>query len=194
MNKIRKNCQVFLFYTFLLLILAHTSIAQAKTKTEMEVLIDNLKSRDIDTASSATDAIFKRGSESIPFLMKLKGDRDFYRGDRMINPRGDIILDPVNPDGAVTIEIAALYLISAIYFEDLRFADAAYLVWQNQSPGDHRFNTPKQIRRAWQAIDGWSKQVEKEDLSGLRKMKKSPLKAAKLRFYGVREGIREPLR
>lgn len=51
----------------------------------------------------------------------------------------------------ITVEVAALYLISAVFYDSLEFAQAPYLT-DGSSVKMNRFNTPSRVSEAWRAV------------------------------------------
>ena len=158
-----------------------------------------LASNDGKEATKAALEIFKRGETMIPYLMKLKGVKSIYQGSCLNDYIGGVgISRPTNetsPKDAnvdngwyVTVEVASLYLISAIYYKNISFAQAPHLTG-NKYVKRRRYNTPKRINKAWKATEKWFKKFEKEGIVKLREVKEFPLKTTEIHFYGT-----EPLR
>lgn len=156
-----------------------------------EQVIAALSSQDAEAAHQAVEEIMKRGERMIPLLMVCKGNASFFYGPGLGHHSSSFLIrlpkgnEEVNDGSFVTIEVAALYLISAIYHRGLEFADAPYLTdgtpveWQ-------RFNTPQRVGRAWNAVEIWMCALKAEGLDSLRAKQQSPLSAADVHFWGGR--------
>lgn len=164
-------------------------------QTDREV-VQRLGSRDPDESYEAARQIFRRGERMIPLLVDLKGDRrPFARGFLGHSSSGDFAFLPEGDDWEegriVTVEVAALYLISAIYFEDFHFGFSGYLkdVTGRQSEcitdskGEWpRSNSRERVERAWSSLESWMAQYSKEGLASLRGHKHHPLAGSGLGF------------
>ena len=111
-----------------------TNGQQSKLSTSMTdaELLEQLASSNVEIADRAADMIVARGERMIAPLMKLKGDKRLFAGllvrntspaNFVFGPSGDPKQDEklLKLGKLVTIEVAALYLISAIYFESQHF-------------------------------------------------------------------------
>ncbi|MBC7912342.1 MAG: hypothetical protein H7Y30_17675 [Pyrinomonadaceae bacterium] len=143
--------------------------------------------------TQATTQIVRRGQKMIPLLAQLKGNKNFYHGRTLgrILPsdtqRGIGKEDtPENNDGSiVTVEVAALYLISAIYHANIEFAYRAYLT--DGTPVElFEYNSPAEIAKAWEATEAWMGRLEREGLDSLYGKGLSPLNNSGVVFIGSR--------
>jgi len=145
-------------------------------------------------------AILERGEKIIPYLMKLKGRRDFWFPLGLGNPDAAKLWKfPVRQKGdkqdegksvydadgdVITQEIAALYLICAIYHGNLRFAETPLLTDLSLPPEERRDrNTKELVDRAWAAVEIWSESLKKDGLASLRANHYDPLKGSKVAFW-----------
>jgi hypothetical protein len=186
---------VMLFAPFLV---SGTSTASYQRKTVEKEFMQNqsdndiiaaLASKDEEKAHYAVVGVMKRGERMIPLLVQCKGNKQFFYGYGLGDkssafttpaPTGTKKLD----DGSViTIEVAALYLISAIYYETLEFAQAPYLTdgtpvqWQ-------KFNTSERVSKAWDSVEAWMKAFKSGGIESLRSRQQSPLTGSKVHFWG----------
>ena len=152
-------------------------------------LMSAFASTDKETAHQAVVEVMKRGERLIPLLMQRKGDKRPFWGYGLGDPNS-AFLRPLPSGNAkrdesrvLTIEVAALYLISAIFYESLEFAQAAYLT-DDTPVKEHRFNTVARVSAAWRSVEPWSERLKTEGLKALRSRKDSPLGASKTRFWG----------
>jgi hypothetical protein len=147
---------------------------------------------DADKATQAALEIFRRGERMIPYLMKLKGRKSIYRGSCLNDYQGGVgVREPsedtkpkdADPDNGwyVTVEVASLYLISAIHYRNLSFAAAPYLTGA-KDVRNWRYNTPKRVRRAWKATERWYARLKKEGIAKLRQADEFPLKTTRVQF------------
>lgn len=133
--------------------------------TETHILVEHLTSSNQITVDSAIDEIMIAGGKVIPYLLKLKGNVNFFYGTKHLNPRSSMLL-PVPMEGfaipkseqdrVITVEAVALYLISAIVHKDIHFARAPLLVDEMQlhSPKSPA-NTRDRLNRAYSAVLQW---------------------------------------
>lgn len=135
--------------------------------------------------------IYNRGEKMIPFLMKLKGNRLRYNGYCLGDPKGadSIALIPSIEGSVVYIEVAAIYLINAIYFNSLHFANVPYLSDRKQDKvmgfKGYNYNSAIRIKKAWESTEKWFDKFKKEGLDKLRNDKEFPLKSNQLYFVGT---------
>ena len=131
----------------------------------------------------------RRGERLIPLLLARKGDKRFFYGyglgpDNSWNhPVPQVDSDP-NSGEYTTMEVTAIYLICAIYYETLNFADTSYLSDGTWTDG-HKFNTPKRVGDAWISIEQWVRTLNNEGLQELQAKKAFPLQHANVRFWGT---------
>jgi len=153
-----------------------------------ETLLSKLSSADPYEATRAAREIFRRGDRMIPLLMELKGDRtisqflSLCRGD----PQSSYFSARVHGvEGSwVTTEVVALYLISAIYFENPSFAGEPLLLG-SRPVNDYDYNTRKRIKKAWKASLGWYRKMQRVGIKELRKMNVFPLRGSKVSFLNT---------
>lgn len=150
-----------------------------------------LDSRDRIQATKAVESLFAGGDRSIEKLMKYRGNRMGFLGYGLGRPESScnlrVVASPetIRNGRAVTVEVAALYLICAIYEEDLSFAHCPFLVDETLADEKKRHrNLPKLIQRAWRSVEAWSAQYQTEGMTKLRMLEDRPLKRGKLTFWG----------
>jgi hypothetical protein len=163
-------------------------VVSMQEKTNEQV-IGMLQSRDQDLATQAVYEIMRRGEPMIPFLMRLKGDTRMFQGRELGDPRSstsiplEVIKGRVSRESIITNEVAALYLISAIYYGNRLFASAhladATLPREERKPQ----NSSNLIAKAWEAVENWANELKKENLDSLRAKKFDPLKSSGVTFY-----------
>lgn len=153
-------------------------------------LVTAIGSNNDDRAHAAVIEIVNRGERIIPLLMKCKGNKKFYYGYGL-GDRNSAFLLPLptgNPKEdyarAITIEVAALYLISAIYYQSLEFAQAPYLT-DGSRVKMQRFNTTSRVAKAWRAVEEWYPRVKSDGLAKLREQKRSPLGKSSVHFWAT---------
>jgi hypothetical protein len=154
-----------------------------------EQVIGMLQSRDRELATQAVHEIKRRGEPMIPFLMRLKGDTRLFQGDELGDPRSstavplEVVKGRISRESVVTNEVAALYLISAIYYGNSLFA-SPYLADASIPPNERRpQNSSYLIEKAWEAVENWANELKKENLDALRAKKFDPLKSSGVTFY-----------
>src|SRR5262245_34411984 len=154
-----------------------------------EQVVGMLQSRDRELAAQAVYEIMRRGEPTIPFLMRLKGDARMFQGRELGDPRSSISVPlevdkgRVSRESIVTNEVAALYLISAIYYGNRVFASPwlvdASLPTEERKPQ----NSSYLISKAWEAVDNWVNELKKESLDSLKSKKFNPLKNSGVAFF-----------
>jgi hypothetical protein len=157
-------------------------------------LIKDLTSTNEQAASQSVSEIVRRGGRIVPQLVKLKGSRQCFFGDMALGSHagGSFRFMPekrnkcYEDSSASTIEVAALFLIEAIYRNDLKFAQGATLAeWRDN--GEERTDVEKNGRellaRAWTLAERWAKELEREGLDSLRAKDRGPFAGTRLGFY-----------
>lgn len=155
-----------------------------------EEVVLALGSPDIKEAHEAVLEVVRRGEPMIPHLLKLKGRGQAFRGyglghanaSQLISlPSGD---DKRDKGHVVTLEVAALYLICAIYHANLSFAQSPYLTDLSLQPIKRRtFNSTRLISKAWRSTTAWGAQLRKVGLESLRATKQDPLSGSGVAFW-----------
>jgi len=141
------------------------------------------------TGWRARDEILRRGVRMIPLLLKVKGDqRTAYTalGHHLSATPTIISINPpdAEPGRVLTMEVAALYLICAIYYNTIEFAQSPYLS-DRRLPADQRTgrNTPDLVARAWAAVEEWSRRLDGTTIENLRSLKDDPLRGSDVGFW-----------
>jgi hypothetical protein len=143
-----------------------------------------LKSHNKEEAHKAAQEVFNRGERMIPLLLQRMGDKHNFYGYGLGNRAAAFYsLDRKLSEGSsVTVEVAALYLICAIYHQNLEFAQAPYLT-DGSNIRNMNLNTNKRVRIAWIAVQNWAKLVATEGLASLRSRRYSPLTESTVWFW-----------
>lgn len=126
----------------------------------------------------------------VPFLLKLEGRKENFVGSGLGNPNPAEFLE-VYPIGKrathnriVTVEIAALYLISAIYYGNLEFAQNPFLTDLTLAAERRTINNDTVfVKRAWLSTANWYIKSESVGLERLRATKVGPLTDARIAFW-----------
>ena len=156
-----------------------------------EDIIAVLMSRNTESAYAAVEEIMRRGDRMIPLLQRCKGEKRFFYGYGLGHRLSTFVIPfPVKgteiDDGSfITIEVAALYLISSIYHKTTEFAEAPYLT-DGKPVSWQRFNTPERVREAWESTEKWIEAFKSEGLETLRSKRLSPLSRSKVHFWATR--------
>jgi hypothetical protein len=165
-------------------------IAEEQTMQNLtdERIIVELKSHNEEEAHHAVEEIMQRGERMIPLLLQTKGNNQAFYGYGLGNhlaafafpsPTGDKKLDEGR---VITVEVAALYLISAIYHKTLEFAQAPYLT-DGTSVKWQKFNTPRRVISAWESVEKWARMLKTQGLESLRAKQCDPLKWSVVDFW-----------
>jgi hypothetical protein len=181
----------------MLTVYGQNNVSVTDTDINDEELVKGLAAEDPREATKTAIEIFNRGERILPLLIKLKGNRVVFSGYCLgdplaamgtLGPHDDAtseeIKSNVRAGRYVTNEVVALYLISAIYYDNLAFAQVPYLTG-NKRVKDYKYNTPNRIEKAWTATERWHKRLEKEGLEQLREEKEAPLSSSEVHFYGT---------
>lgn len=175
--------------------LAVSMPGQVKRNLEMEAkLLEKLASTKQAEADSAAKEVLRLGEKMIPALLQKRGDTALFFGTFGLAPDTMFIHRPTNDasrdrillqDGKlVTIEVASLFLINAIYFEDMNFSQTPYLVdFSLPSEQQKAANKKFLVEKAWNAVEAWSQKLNSEGIKKLRETKTSPFEDADLSFY-----------
>lgn len=171
---------------------------ETQQPTEQELINQFL----YDDSIEGGKAILERGERMIPLLMKLKGNRDFFWPLGLGNPgaakawqfpvqgkgakleEGKSVYDTDTDTDVVTQEVAALYLICAIYHKNLQFAQNPLLTDLSLPPEKRRArNTKELVDKAWIAAEAWAEAMKKEGLSSLQAKHHDPLRGSNVAFW-----------
>ena len=159
-------------------------------------LVEELASTNDARADAAVEEVLSRGDRMLPLLIQKKGDRRFFRGWLTREDGQAAVMVPI-PTGnskrdkkylkegkLVTVEVAAIYLITAIFYDSLDIAQSPYLT-DHALPGIKRrmANTPPLVKRAWKAIEGWYQRLASSNLTTLRAKDDDPLSTADVDFW-----------
>ena len=147
-------------------------------------VVEFLTSKDLKESAAAAKELFSRGDRVIPELLKLEGNNNCFYGLKALGKRGahgqneyETVCGVSND--RVSVEIAALYLISAIFEEDLKYANPPFLCCGDAPNG----NTPENIKTAWKATKSWYEAVEQQGIEYIRDRSQWPLRSVGMRFY-----------
>lgn len=156
-----------------------------------EDVIAMLSTRNTESAHLAVEQIMRRGDRMIPLLLRFKGNKSFFYGYGLGHHLSSFVIPlPVkgtetNDGSFITVEVAALYLISAIYHKTTEFAEAPYLS-DGKPVSWQRFNTPERVGEAWESTQKWIQAFTSEGIEALRSKGYSPLSRSKVRFWAGR--------
>ena len=150
--------------------------------------VNQLASRDAESARAATEATFRAGTAALPTLLALRGNQTAFTGGALGNPMSAQMTLEERPgvarDQIVTVEVAALYLINAIYHRRLDFAQSAYLTDINVPPNERTAaNTPARVARAWESVARWYDLVRTASIDELRRKNIDPFMGSGIRFW-----------
>jgi len=160
--------------------------------TEPFRTVELLLSTDHHVCDDAAARILEGGEQYIDQLLELQGRGEVYAGV-LGNPRGSMaILVPLSGSSptleqrerVVTVEVAALYLLSSIHMGRMDFASSALLVDVGVQP-ERRFasNTSERVARGYVSAKVWADKVRQEGLHVLQRRKEDPLQHAHLAFW-----------
>lgn len=152
-----------------------------------------LASADYQQSNQATEEIFNRGETMFDLLLNQQGNQKPFMGTLLGNPQSATVtvkplpgfpLSPSQQEKVVTVEVASLYLISAIYYQRLDFAQNPLLADLKLPPGERvAANKKEYITRAFQAVKEWVRKSKQFGMVWLRKQGEDPLKGVKLCWW-----------
>jgi hypothetical protein len=155
-------------------------------------LAAQLGSKDYRVCEAAAERILQRGERMVGPLLALQGNTQDYAG-ALGNPQGSMStmapfqkgpLTREQRERVVTVEAAALYLVSAIYAGSLQFASSALLTDLDVAAVDRQAaNTTEYLARGFASARRWSEALSREGLRALRDRGEDPLKSAHLSFW-----------
>lgn len=183
-----------------LLLTSINAFSQKSGRTKFEnltdpELIEKLASKKERVTGAAVAEILKRGEKLIPLLLKRRNDARFFYG--WLAPNPNFTMNVVFPARSaavnrqylkegrlVTIEVAAIYLIEAIFFESLHIANSPYLHDSSAAVSEKNVaNTAENITQAWTAVEKWTEKLKTSTIRELRSTNDSPLSESNVNFY-----------
>ena len=165
------------------------------TRVSDPQLIESLASKDIEVANAAIEEVLKRGERLIPLLIQKKGDQRFVLGRLTRSENASTIVFTPSTNSRrnskllregklITVEVAALYLITAIFYNDLYISQTPYLTDLSLAPEKRRSaNTEEVVEKAWESTEAWFQKLEATGLEKLRKENEYPFRKGKVRFW-----------
>ncbi|RKZ50580.1 MAG: hypothetical protein DRR16_26040 [Candidatus Parabeggiatoa sp. nov. 3] len=155
-----------------------------------------------DKCEKATQYLFEQGVKSFDFLLAQEGNKNPFFCDCLLGTRSSWrkMTPPVlvkirrmnrqsltesEKEFLTTIEVASLYLISAIYYERIDFVWSGGLIDSNLLPGAGLAIGYKQdyLTRGFQAVREWVSKCKRLDIETLRKQGEDPLKSGNLAWW-----------
>jgi len=118
--------------------------------TELRQLRDDFASEDAEKACAAARKIFKKGMTGVQALLLVEGDRHPFSASQCISSQSTQKL---------TVQVAALYVMSAI-FEDKLPAELAPVKSEESEDG---------VAKAWESAADWAMRLQDSSLKSLRK-------------------------
>ncbi len=157
-----------------------------------EYLTTLMTSEDHGDCRTAISEIMKRGEAMFEFLLNLKGNSTFFPGDLgdpnaaelTFMPHPDFPLSESSKNKVVTVEVAGLYLISAIYFQRTDFSRIAVFRDLNIEQVSKSISNKKEnVERAYQWVEKWVEKCRREGIASLREKKIDPLAGSNLYWW-----------
>jgi hypothetical protein len=158
-------------------------------------LLEHLSSKKAKVANEAVVEILRRGEKMISILLARKGDRRLFFGTLPADPNfatefhrptnKPSVDNPLLQRGKlVTVEVAAIYLICAIYYDSIDIAGSPYLTDLSLPEERQRAaNTDEVVAKAWAGLAIWSKKLNARGLRQLRAERDAPLDKAGVNFW-----------
>ena len=181
-----------------IILLAAISISgQDKNMRQLsdDKLLEHLSSKKAKVANEAVVEILRRGEKMISILSARKGDRRLFFGRLPTDPNfatefhrptnKPSVDNPILKRGKlVTVEVAAIYLICAIYYDSMDIAGSPYLTDLSLPEEKQRAaNTDEVVAKAWAGLAIWSKKLNARGLTQLRAEREAPLDTAGVSFW-----------
>ena len=155
-----------------------------------EQIVDQLTSRNWKNSTEAVHEIIKRGERMIPLLLKLKGRKEIFVGHGLGSPNSASfsaefdVRKGLKKELIVTVEITALYLISAVYYDNLSFAQNPFLTDLTVPRDKRTYNNGNElVGKAWKTTEMWLEKYHEIGIEKLRLSKDHPLKGADVAFW-----------
>jgi len=158
-----------------------------------EELIALLASPDYQKCNDATKEIFKTGEQIFDLLLEQQGNSKPFSGTLLGDPNSATFtfveipgfpLSQSDREKTITVEVASLYLVSAIYHGRLDFAQNALLTDLNLPPAERRArNKSEYIKHGFRAVKKWVERCEKAGLASLKEKGDNPLREANLAWW-----------
>ncbi len=171
------------------------------TELNEKQLLAFLTSEDDDKIDKAIKYLFEQGTKSLDFLLTLEGHKEFCISNllglpnvrwwctapipREYRPLGYFeLLTEKDKEKSITVEVVSLYLISAIYYDELAFTDSPFLVDLTLSEKERRAaNKEEYLIRGFFSARKWVKKCQEVGIETLRKQDESPLKSADIAWW-----------
>jgi hypothetical protein len=149
-----------------------------------------LGSQDSTESCAAAEEVMRRGERMIPLLLSLKGDNRKYSGHNLGGRSAGALYWEYteNPADSVTrdiryhvvyVEVAAIYLVEAIYEQTIRFANAPFLTERTTGVSS---NLPELVADAWRSVEEWEALRKERGIAKLRSERHGPLGGARSEF------------
>jgi hypothetical protein len=138
-------------------------------KTDLKILI---KSRDLKSNSAFINLNQDEIFFGIKCFLELKGKK--YESKLNGTTRPDVS----QRFGATSVEVAALYYISYIFYQKWDHADAPFLI-----NSDKKFNTDESVSAAYGSYEKWFTHLNRIGLEEARKQKLDPLASSGVSWY-----------
>ncbi len=142
--------------------------------------LQDMGSSDHNVATQAVQKAFDDGEASIAWLVGCQGDHRPYPGKPFGRKLSStLMLYPENAASElwpISVEVACLYVLQAIFDDDMEHASSMLLTDHTLPVMDRRAkNTPKLVERAWREVVTWYSEYKKEGLKSTRIRSRSPL-------------------
>ncbi len=171
------------------------------TELNEKQLLAFLTSEDDDKIDKAIKYLFEQGTKSLDFLLTLEGHKEFCISNllglpnvrwwctapipREYRPLGYFeLLTEKDKEKSITVEVVSLYLISAIYYDELAFTDSPFLVDLTLSEKERRAaNKEEYLIRGFFSARKWVKKCQEVGIEILREQEEHPLKSVNLSWW-----------
>ena len=160
---------------------------EGPTTPDLDRLVEELGSADSQVAANAAQDLFAAGAAAIPALFRAEGKCERFYAIDVFRPMSTIVRRSRGagcaPGDEVSVEVAALYLLEAIYEGRMPFTDSPLLRDLTKSevePGAEMTKTL--LARAWASAKAWLLLVKCSGLEEVRAAGQDPLRAGRVSF------------
>jgi hypothetical protein len=162
----------------------------AAQRETVRALVDQFRGREEAPARSAIDGLVSQGQAAIPGLIRLRGNRQPFAAAGWLGPAESSQMIIASPSGGmsegagVSVEVAALYVICAIYDGSRQSVHTPYLTDLTLASERRRSaNTRRLVSRSWKSVTLWYAEVSRLGLAEVQRRGDGPLKTAQVSFW-----------
>ena len=161
---------------------------QGPTTPDLDRLVEELGSEDSPVAANAAMDLFAAGAAAIPALFRAEGKCERFYAVDVFRPLDTSVRQSRGsgcaPGDQVSVEVAALYLLQAIYEGRMPFTSSPVLRDLTKNEVEQRAEMTKPLlARAWASAKSWLLLFQCSGLEGVRAAGQDPLRAGRVSFW-----------